>query len=106
MGYEKFLILGNEYLDKKKFDKSIQCYDQVLALDANNLNCLYLKSYSLFYLNKFEEALENLNRVILLGSTDYKVFYFKGRSLFELKKLKLLLLFSIQLFSINKISTA
>ena len=66
-------------LVEKDYNKTIECANEILELDENNLFALKCKSDALRQLGDFEGALENFNKSIeLSGNTFAHAFYNLG----------------------------
>jgi len=62
---------GNEYLQKKEFDKALIEYKKSLKIDPNYPNSIY--NIGIVYVNqkKYDEALIQYNKAIEIGGDDY-----------------------------------
>ena len=60
------IIKANAHTYLEEYQTAIDCYDQLLALNPNNLNALNNKAASLFHLARFNEALECANLLVEL----------------------------------------
>ena len=70
----------------EKFDESLQCLDEILEIDPNNIDCLNFKRRIYENLGKYDEAIEYCDKRIKLDSNDNFAFLYKGKYLSELGK--------------------
>ncbi|WP_048149618.1 tetratricopeptide repeat protein [Methanolacinia paynteri] len=108
--YEEELVYFNLYLehiskDNPKFNdvlrkkgitlsvlnreaEAIECFDEVIGLDRDNMDAYYSKGISLAKLGKYKEAIECFDDVIGLDRDNMDAYYSKGISLAKLGKFK------------------
>ncbi len=64
-------FVGDVYLDNHFYDKAIDAYDFVLAIDKNDTDALKKKAFSFFRLENFEKAMELYARYNKIVPDDY-----------------------------------
>ena len=85
---KNYLLLGNSYLERKKYKKALESFNKVIELDSNNKEAYYNKGYLYIALKKYEKALESFNKVIELDPNNKESYNAKGCVKIYLKKYK------------------
>lgn len=69
---------GQALLHMDKIEAAVECFDEVIALDANNAEALVKKGAALEKLKKLEDALQCYDKAIALNSTMTLAYLYKG----------------------------
>jgi tetratricopeptide (TPR) repeat protein len=73
-----FLAKGQSLLNAAKLEEAIACFDEVLAMDAQNAEALVKKGTALERLRRTQEALECYDRAIAADSSMTIAYLYKG----------------------------
>lgn len=73
-----------DYFDEEKFEKTIDCFDQLLADDPDNIELIYNKGLALLENEDFEKAIKCFDDVLKQDPNNINVINDKGASLLAL----------------------
>jgi TonB family protein len=71
---EVYFKLGNIYREEKKYPIAISCFSKSLENSPDDVNVLYNRGISWFYLGEKEKACEDWQKILDLGSYDSQAF--------------------------------
>ena len=69
---------GDIFLNKRQYEKALDCYDKAIQLDSNDETAWNSKGIALRNLRRFEEANECYDRAINLNSNNAEIWLNKG----------------------------
>ncbi len=69
---------GNDFSDKKMYEKAIIAYNKSLELDPNYKNAIYNRGNANRNARKYNEAIKDYNRVLELDPSFFKAIYNRG----------------------------
>lgn len=85
--------LGTEYIEKgisfvnqKKYDNALECFNKHLEADSKNSIVLGLKALALMDLNRLDEALIYISKSLDIDSSNYEAWATKGEIFRRLNK--------------------
>ncbi len=61
---EALVNKGHELLMAQKYQESISYFNQALQIDSNNINAIYYRGISYFYIEEFKKSIADLDVVI------------------------------------------
>jgi tetratricopeptide (TPR) repeat protein len=85
---DKLLENANELFLKKKFKDAILLYDEILKLDAENLNVINNKGYALSKIKNYDDAIAQFDRCIAIDDKFAIAYSVRGMAKGSNKNLK------------------
>ena len=85
---EAWLLLGSCYLDLDKSKEALNCFNKLVALDANDLTAYMNRATCEMAFAKFGEAIKDLSFVLNRADECYPAYYLRGQCLVAVNKIK------------------
>ena len=85
MGTE-YIEKGISFVNQKKYDNALECFNKHLEADSKNSIVLGLKALALMDLNRLDEALIYISKSLDIDSSNYEAWATKGEIFRRLNK--------------------
>ena len=83
---EEYILEGNQYYQKYKFEKAIEAYEKAIEIDLDSDIACYNIGLAYAKLSKFEKAIEAYEKAIEIKPDSHEAYYNMGVAYFRLGK--------------------
>lgn len=83
---DDWVVAGQDYYNQNKFDEAIECYNEVLKQDPDNVHVWGEKGKANYKLKNYEDSLSDLNHALELDPEYIMGYYLRAFPLVQLKQ--------------------